>query len=158
LHNWGYAGSHLHVNLPVIYAYAYSHCDSNCDRETNAHSEITFDTEATAESAAEAVSFNGQYIDCQWFVALTNKSQLRWGQVPSTIESCESSGFAILYQRVVRTGRNFSRHVRYCRTVQRFNPSTIQQFNEPYARPIPNDSTSTGRVRISVAGHRYERR
>jgi len=60
LQNWGNAGSHLHVHLPAIHAYAYthSHRDSNCDRETKSHSESAYDTEAAPDSAAKAVSFN----------------------------------------------------------------------------------------------------
>ena len=47
---------------------------SDAYAQTNAHSEIACDTEAAPESAAKAHALTGQYVDCQWFVALTNES------------------------------------------------------------------------------------
>jgi hypothetical protein len=59
LQNWGNAGSHLHVHLPAIHAYAYSDCyshrdccESDPDPQTNACSKTPYDAEAAPESAA----------------------------------------------------------------------------------------------------------
>ena len=48
--------------------------ESDANTQTNTHSETPHDTEAAPDSAAKADALTGQYIDCQWFVALTNES------------------------------------------------------------------------------------
>ena len=59
-------GFPLHLHLSGIYA--------DTDTQTKSHSETPYDTEAAPDSAAKAHALIGQYIDCQWFVALTNES------------------------------------------------------------------------------------
>ena len=48
MQHWGYAGIHLHVHLPAIYAYAY------CYRTANTYCQASRDTEVAADSATKA--------------------------------------------------------------------------------------------------------
>jgi hypothetical protein len=63
LQHWGYAGIHLYLHLPAIYAYTYTNsassvanrdCDFHTDTQTKPHSETSYDTEAAPESATKA--------------------------------------------------------------------------------------------------------
>ena len=63
MQHWGYAGIHLYLHLPAIYAHAYSYANSassvanrDCDfhTQTKPHSETSHYAEAAPESAAKA--------------------------------------------------------------------------------------------------------
>ena len=63
MQHWVYAGIHLYLHLPAIYAYSYTNsassvanrdCDFHTDTQTNPHPKTPSDTEAAADSAAKA--------------------------------------------------------------------------------------------------------
>jgi len=56
--HWVYAGIHLYLHLPAVYAYTYSNCNSHSDTygQTNTHAQARDNTERASYSAAAPVT------------------------------------------------------------------------------------------------------
>ena len=64
----------LRLRTPTSTPTATAFRQSDAYTQTDAYCQTACDTEAAPDSAAKAHALTGQYIDCQWFVALTNES------------------------------------------------------------------------------------